>query len=192
MHCIAVALIVTGIDYRYAERSFSLQHQELLPSFVCCPFIPSHSSVHHAHLINLLPKRLPILKSLTPSLLFHHKHLTLFVAHFSSITNLLQTQRNQSMAFSRPRFATSSSSSSSSLPMTIFNLFFRILQFVFGVAVIGLYAADLHAAHKAHKYTDSKWGYAVAVGTLGAVTALVYILPRLKSFYAFGWDIILL
>lgn len=39
----------------------------------------------------------------------------------------------------------------------IFNLVFRFLQLVFGVAVIGLYAQDLNKAHKEGKYTDSKW-----------------------------------
>ena len=33
----------------------------------------------------------------------------------------------------------------------------RVLQFVFAVTVIGLYGQDLNAAHKAGKYTDSKW-----------------------------------
>lgn len=95
------------------------------------------------------------------------------------------------MAFPKLNFKSSSpSESSSSRPLVIFNFLFRFLQFVFALAVIGLYAKDLATAHHFHKYTDSKWAYAVAVGTLAAVTALVFSFP--KSFYAFGWDIIIL
>lgn len=95
------------------------------------------------------------------------------------------------MAFPKLNFKSSGSPSSSpSRPLVISNFLFRSLQFVFALAVIGLYAKDLAAAHHEHKYTDSKWAYAVAVGTLAAVTSLVFSFP--KSFYAFGWDIIIL
>ena len=68
----------------------------------------------------------------------------------------------------------------------------RLLQLVFGVTVIGLYGQDLHKAHREHKYSDGKWGYAVAVGSLSAVTAVVYVMPKLKSHWGFGWDTVLL
>ena len=97
------------------------------------------------------------------------------------------------MALGRSRFKKSSSTTSTdSFPLLIVNWVLRFLQFVFAVAVIGLYAQDLKKAHKEHKYTDSKWAYAVAVGTLSAVTALVYVVPKLKSYWAFGWDLVLL
>ena len=100
------------------------------------------------------------------------------------------------MAFSRfnrkPTSTTASTSSSTPLPILILNLTLRFLQFVFAITVIGLYATDLHAAHKAGKYSDSKWGYAVAVGALSAFTTLVYVVPKIKSWWAFGWDVVLL
>ena len=40
---------------------------------------------------------------------------------------------------------------------TIINLVLRFLQLIFALAVIGLYAQDLHKAHKEEKYTDGKW-----------------------------------
>ena len=39
----------------------------------------------------------------------------------------------------------------------ILNATLRFLQFVFAIAVIGLYAQDLNKAHKEDKYTDGKW-----------------------------------
>ncbi|KAL8704835.1 MAG: hypothetical protein Q9201_002030 [Fulgogasparrea decipioides] len=94
------------------------------------------------------------------------------------------------MAFSRSKFSRSSSSTStgsllSKLPLWIL----RFLQFVFAVTVIGLYAQDLRKAHKEHKYTDSKWGYATAVGTIGAVSSLVLAWPALSTF-AWSWDLV--
>ena len=81
---------------------------------------------------------------------------------------------------------------STPLPYAITSLTLRFLQLVFGVTVIGLYGVDLHAAHRERKYTDGKWGYAVAVGSMSAVTALIFAAPKVKSWWAFGWDVVLL
>lgn len=96
------------------------------------------------------------------------------------------------MALGRSRFKKSSSSSPSPFPLLVSNWILRFLQFVFAIAVIGLYAQDLKNAHHEHKYTDSKWAYAVAVGTLSAFTCLVYVIPKVPSYWAFGWDLVLL
>ncbi len=97
------------------------------------------------------------------------------------------------MALGRSRFKKSSSTSSGDpFPLLIANWVLRFLQLVFACAVIGLYATDLRVAHKAHAYTDSKWAYAVAIAVLSAVTSLVYCVPMLKSYWAFGWDFVLL
>lgn len=97
------------------------------------------------------------------------------------------------MAFSRfNRKPTSTVTTSTPFPILILNLVLRFLQFVFAITVIGLYGTDLHKGHKENKYTDSKWGYAVAIGALSAFTALVYVIPKVKSWWAFGWDIVLL
>jgi len=67
---------------------------------------------------------------------------------------------------------------------------------VFALAVIGLYAQDLNKARKEHKYSDGKWVFATVVGSLSAVTALIFmILPIIVSYMTvailFAWDIIL-
>ena len=58
--------------------------------------------------------------------------------------------------------------------------------------MIGLYTTDIKNARKDSKGADSKWTYAVVVGALSAVTALVYVIPKVKSHWAFGWDVCLL
>lgn len=46
--------------------------------------------------------------------------------------------------------------------------------------------------HKAGVKAESRWVYAEVVGAFSAFTALVYVLPKVKSYLAFGWDVILL
>jgi hypothetical protein len=41
--------------------------------------------------------------------------------------------------------------------LNIVTLIFRFLQFVFAIAVVGLYAQDLNRARGLDKYSDSKW-----------------------------------
>jgi hypothetical protein len=41
--------------------------------------------------------------------------------------------------------------------LNIVTLIFRFLQFVFAIAVVGLYAQDLNKARGLDKYSDSKW-----------------------------------
>ncbi|CAO1596854.1 hypothetical protein XANCAGTX0491_000683 [Xanthoria calcicola] len=94
------------------------------------------------------------------------------------------------MAFNRPKFSRSSSTSSSGSLLSKLPLWvLRFLQFVFAITVIGLYAQDLRAADKAGKYSDSKWGYAVAVGVIGAVSSLLLAWPRL-TMWGWGWDLV--
>lgn len=70
-------------------------------------------------------------------------------------------------------------------------IFLRFFQFVLGITVIGLYAVDLDNARKAGKYTDSKWVWAVVCGTLGALMALIAMIPQLvKSWFFFPVDFI--
>ena len=97
------------------------------------------------------------------------------------------------MAFARFNKKPSSTvSSSQPLPLVIINLTLRFLQFVFAIAVLGLYGTELSDAHKIHTGDYSKWVYAEVVGVLSAVTSLVYVLPKVKSWWAFGWDVVLL
>lgn len=39
----------------------------------------------------------------------------------------------------------------------ILNLVLRLLQIVFALAVVGLYAQDLNKSDKVDKYSDSRW-----------------------------------
>lgn len=80
---------------------------------------------------------------------------------------------------------------STSLPIFIAHTVLRFLQFVFAIAVLGLYGQDLHSMHKAGVKAESRWVYAEVVGAFSAFTALVYVLPKVKSYLAFGWDVIL-
>lgn len=83
-------------------------------------------------------------------------------------------------------------SSSGGVFGALIRLVLRFFQFVLAITVAGLYGVDLHAAHKAGAYTDGKWVYAEVVAALSVVTVLVYGVPFIKSYWAFGWDWVLL
>ena len=76
--------------------------------------------------------------------------------------------------------------------MFFVNLLIRFIQFVFAIAVIGLYGTDISNARKGHEHQDSRWIYAEVVAALSAITCLVFMVPGLKSYIAFGWDLVLL
>ena len=81
------------------------------------------------------------------------------------------------------------------LPLFIATTFLRFLQFVFAIAVLGLYGTDINSARKVKGVSiPSKWIYAEVVGTLSALTAIVYCLPKInaKAYWASAWDGILL
>ncbi|KAK1452598.1 hypothetical protein CCUS01_10829 [Colletotrichum cuscutae] len=84
----------------------------------------------------------------------------------------------------------------------------HFFQFVLAVTVCGLYAVDLNRARSEGSYTDGKWGvsdaetrtnnapkkqvFAVVVGALSAVTALLYFIPFILRFaIVWIWDAIL-
>ncbi|KIX96656.1 uncharacterized protein Z520_07375 [Fonsecaea multimorphosa CBS 102226] len=78
----------------------------------------------------------------------------------------------------------------------MFNLVFRSLQFIDALVVIGMYAVDLNNANKEDKYADSKWVFAVTVGSLAAVTSLCFSLASIFWQYRtvalqFAWDWVL-
>ena len=83
---------------------------------------------------------------------------------------------------------TSSYATGTPTALVILNLVLRFLQFIFAVAVIGLYAQNISNARKHNDDVQKKWTFAVVVGALAAVTCLVYVVPKLKSYWAFGWD----
>lgn len=67
-------------------------------------------------------------------------------------------------------------------------IFLRFFQFVLGITVIALYAMDLDKARRSHSYVDSKWVWSVVCGTLGALTALLFMLPLVKAWFFFYVD----
>ena len=85
-----------------------------------------------------------------------------------------------------------SRSSSGGVVGALIRLVLRFFQFILAITVAGLYGVDLHAANKAGAYTDGKWVFAEIVAGLSAVTVLVYGIPFFKSYWAFGWDWVLL
>lgn len=83
-------------------------------------------------------------------------------------------------------------SSSGGLCGALVRAILRFCQFVMAITVAALYGIDLQAAHNAGVYTDGRWVYAEVVAGLSAVTCLIYGIPFFKSYWAFGWDWILL
>ncbi|EEU47122.1 uncharacterized protein NECHADRAFT_67747 [Fusarium vanettenii 77-13-4] len=66
--------------------------------------------------------------------------------------------------------------------------------FALALTTCGLYGTDLHRANQQHKYSDSKWVYAVVVGSISAVTCVVYFVPfilRIAGVVVAIWDFIL-
>lgn len=100
----------------------------------------------------------------------------------------------------------------------ILNLVLRSLQLIVALVVIGLYGVDLHRAQREEKYSDGKWVhsstplsipseftrltlivqvYAVVVGSMAAVSALVFGLMGIFMQYRtvallFAWDWIMM
>lgn len=70
--------------------------------------------------------------------------------------------------------------------------FIHIVQLALGLTICGLYGQDLTNARNHGVYQDSKWIFAVVVGALSAVTAVVYLIPGALRFWAvWVWDLIM-
>ncbi|KAF2733794.1 hypothetical protein EJ04DRAFT_543957 [Polyplosphaeria fusca] len=80
------------------------------------------------------------------------------------------------------------SSSSNFSIGSLARILIRLLQFVMGIVVIGLYATDLDKARKAGKYMDAKWVYAVFCGAFASLASLVFMLPLIKAWMFFFVD----
>ena len=74
----------------------------------------------------------------------------------------------------------------------VFHALIRFLQLVLALAVIGLYGQYLNNARIQNKYADPNFVYAVVTASLAAVTAVVYLIPFLKTSRFFGWDLVIL
>lgn len=89
-------------------------------------------------------------------------------------------------------FKDRTTSSSGSFIAWILHAILRFLQFVLAITVIGLYGAQLNDQRKHGGHGDSRWIYAEVVAALSAVTCIVYMIPLIKSYLFFAWDVILL
>ncbi|KAF5657536.1 membrane-associating domain-containing protein [Fusarium heterosporum] len=70
----------------------------------------------------------------------------------------------------------------------------HLFCFALALATCGLYGTDIHHANQQGKYSDSKWVYAVVVGSISAVTCVLYFIPfvlRVAGFVVAIWDFIL-
>ena len=99
---------------------------------------------------------------------------------------------------------------------SLFHIAGRAFQILMACVVIGMYGIDLNAANKAGKYSDSKWvslikpedeetfdtddwqwqAFAVAVGSMAAITALIYAICSIFMSYrtttlVCPWDFIM-
>lgn len=74
----------------------------------------------------------------------------------------------------------------------IANIAFRLVQLVVALVVAGLYGKDLQRATKMKQSADSRWVYAEVVAGFTAITAIVYMVPKIQSFMFWIWDVILL
>jgi len=67
----------------------------------------------------------------------------------------------------------------------------RFFQFALALAVLGLYGTDLNNARIAHVYADPRWIFAEVVGGLAAITAIIFMIPFIKTYKVFAWDFII-
>ncbi|KAI9892382.1 MAG: hypothetical protein M1814_001584 [Vezdaea aestivalis] len=69
-----------------------------------------------------------------------------------------------------------------------FRFFIRFMQFVMGLAVVGLYGTDVNKARQSGVGGDPKWVYALVIGTMSAFTSIIFSIPLVKSYLFFAWD----
>ncbi|KAA8909777.1 hypothetical protein FN846DRAFT_941441 [Sphaerosporella brunnea] len=68
----------------------------------------------------------------------------------------------------------------------------RVLQIITALIIAGMYGQDLNNDDKAGRKAGPAWVYAEVVVGLSVITAVVYLLPILRSFkFFFFWDAIL-
>lgn len=68
----------------------------------------------------------------------------------------------------------------------------RIIQIIIALVIAGIYGQDLRKAHSAGEPADSRWVFAEVVAGLSTITAIVYLVPMVKSVKFFAWDAVLL
>lgn len=68
----------------------------------------------------------------------------------------------------------------------------RVIQMIIALVIAGIYGQDLREAHSAGEPADSRWVFAEVVAGLSTITAIVYLVPMVKSVKFFAWDAVLL
>lgn len=74
----------------------------------------------------------------------------------------------------------------------VINTVLRFFQLILALTAIGLYGGYVNDARLQHKYADPNYVFAVVVGSLAAVTALILAVPFFKMYRLFAWDWIML
>ncbi|KAF7506447.1 hypothetical protein GJ744_011801 [Endocarpon pusillum] len=67
----------------------------------------------------------------------------------------------------------------------------RFLQFVLGATVTALYGKSLVSPSKPAQYDRTKWTYAVAVACMSLLTAVACMMPYVRRFITWPWDLLL-
>jgi hypothetical protein len=67
----------------------------------------------------------------------------------------------------------------------------RLLQLIAGLVIFGVFFHQVKNARHAHNNAGSEWVYATVIGGFGWLTALLFLLPCLKPFVLFWWDLLL-
>lgn len=68
----------------------------------------------------------------------------------------------------------------------------RVIQMIIALVIAGIYGQDLREAHSAGEPADSRWVFAEVVAGLSTITAIVYLVPMVRSVKFFAWDAVLL
>jgi hypothetical protein len=78
------------------------------------------------------------------------------------------------------------------MPLGMFGVYlkmaFRILQFILGLAIFGVYCADIVASSAQKARPSPAWLFACTVGGINVVTVVLYLLPCFSSYLFFWWD----
>ncbi|KAF2150233.1 hypothetical protein K461DRAFT_217845, partial [Myriangium duriaei CBS 260.36] len=69
--------------------------------------------------------------------------------------------------------------------------FLRFLQLLLALVICGVYGLDIHNARKSGYRQDGRWVFALVTAGLSGLSCLVYVLPKLKSYWFWAWDLIL-
>jgi hypothetical protein len=70
-------------------------------------------------------------------------------------------------------------------------LVIRVLQFLLGMILFGIFLHQVDEARQHNNPAGSAWIYAAVVGALSWATAAIFLVPCLKPFVFFWWDILL-